>query len=442
MKSPSADNPDPVNRDLSKIMGLGESSIRKNYYPSLRKTNMELLQFQKIIDRIPEGICIFDADYILTYINARVSRYYPAAEPAMMGKPFADLFPELVFPLKKEQKEFHVISPGDSESTIEYRLTEITLDRRRFFVLMLRDITHRVAIEREITELNRELEQKVRRRTEELERSFADLHEAERKLMATQRLASLGKMISTVAHEINTPLGNQITLATTILNLIDGLHDAIASKELTQEKFYAALGRMKDNTDLILSSIGRTERLVNALKTATRSESVPTSGDLNLNALIETVFIQIRSQFNDQPVALRLPDTITIHSAASLWTEIFECLMINSFEYGFTAGREDYQIEIDVSLADGVLRIEYHDNGMLISPEAVRNFFDPFYTTKRNLGHFGVGLYNVFNIVSYELSGTISAEPRLPRGLTISMTVPIKNHPGVPGVEGANPTDK
>lgn len=71
--------------------------------------------------------------------------------------------------------------------------------------------------------------------------------------------------------------------------------------------------------------------------------------------------------------------------------------------------------------------IEYWDNGEGVKPELLDKLVQPFFTTKRGpMGHIGLGLYMVYNLVNRILLGRISVENRPESGLEIKIRIPLK----------------
>jgi len=70
--------------------------------------------------------------------------------------------------------------------------------------------------------------------------------------------------------------------------------------------------------------------------------------------------------------------------------------------------------------------IRYHDNGKGISIEDQRKFFDQFFTTKRSQGGTGLGLHVIYNIISQNMSGSISVDSSQKEGATFLIRLPKK----------------
>ena len=78
------------------------------------------------------------------------------------------------------------------------------------------DITELRRAQHHIEELNRTLEQRVTDRTAELRATLEALHHTQEELVRQDRMAALGSLVAGIAHELNTPIGNSVTIATTI----------------------------------------------------------------------------------------------------------------------------------------------------------------------------------------------------------------------------------
>jgi C4-dicarboxylate-specific signal transduction histidine kinase len=92
----------------------------------------------------------------------------------------------------------------------------ITLNDESLLILAYEDITAKHQYEREILDLNATLEQRVTLRTQELSKALATLQQAQGELVRTEKLAALGALVAGIAHELNTPIGNCVTVASTM----------------------------------------------------------------------------------------------------------------------------------------------------------------------------------------------------------------------------------
>lgn len=101
-------------------------------------------------------------------------------------------------------------------------------------------------------------------------------------------------------------------------------------------------------------------------------------------------------------VDVNCPDNLVLNLPAGAISQIFTNLIMNSLIHGFE-GVEKGTITIDVSENDGLVDINYRDNGRGVDAEQLDKLFDPFFTTKRDQGGSGLGTHITFNLVKQTL---------------------------------------
>ena len=105
---------------------------------------------------------------------------------------------------------------------------------------------------------------------------------------------------------------------------------------------------------------------------------------------------------------------------------------MNSLVHGFD-GRPAGRITLDVACRDGLVVLDYRDDGRGMPPEHAQRMFDPFFTTRRGQGGSGLGLHVVYNVVTQTLGGRIEGHSAPGQGVHYRIEVP--REPAAPPVE-------
>lgn len=241
-----------------------------------------------------------------------------------------------------------------------------------------------------IEEQNEALEksrQTLEKANTELTRLLRELQEAQAKLVQYEKLASLGVLVSGVAHEINNPL-NYIQGG--IYGLED-LTDNIDQEEKRQEAktllSYMAIG------------VGRASEIVSELndfsKNSVRKEHVP----CNVHQVLENCLVVLRPRITECQCHVRTdfaPEEIIIRAHEGSLHQIFSNLIYNSI----LAVDEGGLITIKtIQSEDGGVVITVEDNGSGMTPEVMDKIFDPFFTTREADKGTGLGLYITYKLV-------------------------------------------
>ena len=312
--------------------------------------------------------------------------------------------------------EYRIIAAdGSVKNILERGQAETAEDGRciRFFGVS-QDITQLVETQVELQQAN-----------EALRDTLDTLKSARGQLIQAEKLASLGRLVAGVAHEINTPLGVAIT-ATSHLQRISAQEESAGSSNSSQPAL-----------DLILGNLQRASKLVSSFKLVAADQ---TSGDrrkFNLHDHLQASLTSLQPIIKKagHQIELNCDSRIEVDGYPSAFYQIVSNLITNSIAHGFQEGQRG-KINLSVSQQDDLLLMKYRDNGQGISDEVCEHIFKPFFTTSRASGSIGLGMNIVFNLVS-QMGGKIMVENHQAGGLTFLIEMPV-----TAPLQSSNPGDK
>lgn len=227
----------------------------------------------------------------------------------------------------------------------------------------------------------------------------------ERELAERERLASLGQMAATVAHEVKNPLSSIKSIAQVMRE------DDAVSREYGRD------------LDLITGEIDRLNRSVSQLLSFSRPAVVAASS-AHLQEIVESVLALGRAEIDEREVraALHLTaDPLLDGETSAALKETLVNLILNAVQAVERGGR----IEIESSTTDGKLLLAVTDNGLGIPRAMQEKIFEPFFTTKQR--GTGLGLAIVARRVR-ELEGRITVKSPVTgeRGTRFELTLPLR----------------
>lgn len=251
------------------------------------------------------------------------------------------------------------------------------------------------------------LEEKVSERTREL-------HEAMDQLTEAKKIAALGRVVSGVAHEINTPLGVGLTSSTFLKNNIEGITKKFQTASMTKTEFEEFLKRSAEITDMLLTNISRAIKLVERFKSTDVGQSEEEKISFKVEGFLQDIVESFSERLHkDHHVALvNCHKDIEMKSYPVALALIISNLISNSLDHGF-ANRQGGNIILAISEskygeANNIL-MEYHDDGIGIKEDDRKKVFDPFFTT--NMGeNTGLGLHIIYNLITNQFGGSIRCE--------------------------------
>lgn len=290
----------------------------------------------------------------------------------------------------------------------------VTLLALFFFVtsIILRKIVHEKT--RALIKSNNELESRVLERTKALEDSMKQLVQAE-------KYASLGHVVSSVAHELNTPLGNVIISQSFGLKRLEHLEESYKSNLLSKRGLEEGI---QESKEVYLSSIKTLEYIINIVDRFKRLEATLISdyvGTLDIKEAIEKSIHLMRAR-------AQIPSTVEIeldlfpykYTGNLVWIEeVVENLIVNSLVHN---NYKCDKISIRMYKTE-TLNICFRDNGVGIPESLLPHVFEPFVKSNDKSQFSGLGLSIVYNIVCRNLHGTIevTSEPNVQTDFIIKL---------------------
>lgn len=285
--------------------------------------------------------------------------------------------------------------------------------------------SERVRYQTELEQLNSRLEQIIDERTHELTQSLQQLQKTQHRLIEMEKMASLGRLVAGLAHEINTPLGVAVTANSHAQATLNELEHQFQSGQLTRQQFRSANNTAKDSLALVHANLQRTVDLVNSFKQTAAAGNGYQAEDLNLSQFIPQVISSIGSLLKQYQVeiALNIPQNLSVQSYSSPLATILTRLIENACQHAFAA--QPYAcISISANINRHHWQLQVADNGRGMSQDELQRAFEPFFTTKRHVGAKGLGLTLVFNLVSHLLQGEINLHNE-EQGCVVTLQFPL-----------------
>jgi len=257
----------------------------------------------------------------------------------------------------------------------------------------------------ELEELNETLEKRVEEKTQQLEL-------AHKRMMFVDKMASLGKLAATVAHELNNPLAGIATYAKLL-------------RRRSEEGNSGGQDDMRRILALIESESLRCGNIVRNLLLFSRTPNVRFTEE-DLRPLLDrcAMLLKHRADLSEVALTVEVPaDLPRVECDASQIQQMVLALAINGLEATSQGG----QVILGAAAeADGeFVTIRVRDNGRGIPPEYLAEIFEPFFTTKEGENGVGLGLPVVFGIATRH-HGTVTVESSPGTGTVFFVRLPIQ----------------
>jgi len=257
----------------------------------------------------------------------------------------------------------------------------------------------------------------------------AALHasETQRYLIERERLAALGSLVAGVAHEISSPIGTSLTVASTLAHRSADFTDQIASRQVRRTVLVEFADGCRGGTEQLVANLQRAAGLIQSFKQVAVDRSSDDRRAFDLKLATEQVVSSVRSRLvkSRSSLAIEIPSDLIMDSFPGPYGQVLTNLIFNAVTHGFI-DRPGGQMRINARrLGLDQVEITFTDDGSGMPEEVRRRVFDPFFTTRRAQGSTGLGLYIVHNLVTQQLGGKITLASAPGKGATICMTLPV-----------------
>lgn len=289
------------------------------------------------------------------------------------------------------------------------------------------EVTVRRAREAEIQELNNVLEQRVTARTAELQQANEDLKLAAEQLLQTEKVASLGRLVAGIAHELSTPLGSALTAATTLKAHVDGFARALAAGLLKRSAADTFVAQCQQASEIIERNTFRAAGLIDNFKELAVDQASVRRRQFLLRRTVEEVIASHHNAWKHRGhhIELDMAPDIEFDSFPGPLAQVLSNLLENSLVHGFE-GRKGGRVRIAAQRQGERVLLTYTDDGKGIPPEYRGQIYDPFFTTRLGQGGSGLGLYIVQTLVTGVLGGTIALQGEPGAGTVFQISLPLK----------------
>ncbi|MBA4344015.1 MAG: hypothetical protein C0423_17900 [Methylibium sp.] len=283
--------------------------------------------------------------------------------------------------------------------------------------------------------LNRNLEQRVTARTSELARrnedlaqALAELQQTRDELVESAKLAALGSMVAGIAHELNTPIGNGLTVASTLAETSQAMRQSMEAG-IKRSSLQAFLDDAVTAGDILQRNLERAATLIASFKQVAVDQTSSQRRKFQLHDTLAEVLLALSPSLKSSGCAVRLQEIagdIQMDSYPGPLGQVLANLVNNSLIHGY-ADQAPGEVRITVTRqGGGQVSIDVADDGAGIAAEHQSRIFEPFFTTRLGKGGSGLGLSIVRNIVTATLGGRIEVISALGEGTTVRMTLPLK----------------
>jgi signal transduction histidine kinase len=277
---------------------------------------------------------------------------------------------------------------------------------------------------------------------ETLRGTVANLESAQAHLTDADRMASLGRLVAGMAHEINTPVGTALTASSVIQGRAREALAALEADRLEPARLEALLRDCAEAASLVSGNLHRAAELIGSFKNVAVDRASARRRQLNLSGYLAEILISLRPRIQGTPhtVGLRCAPDLALDTYPGVLSQVITNLIVNALTHAFRDGERVGTITV-TGHADGPdhVRVVVADDGVGIDPALRGRLFEPFVTGNAAGGGSGLGLSIALTQTGVTLGGSLSVDSSPGTGTRVSLRLPrVAPKPG-PREGGASP---
>lgn len=303
--------------------------------------------------------------------------------------------------------------------TLGFRLFIFALIAALLYLMFYLRISH-------LEKRRRILEQEVDQRTQELSQSLEQLQNTQEQLVASEKHASLGRLVRGMAHEINTPLGVVSMASSVISDCSKQSLKAIGDQQSTEKQ---RIGRkLQGAEELMRKNLQRLNQLIANFKLLAGDDQQEPLRDVDILSVIEKVAAHLQQHFIEEKIKLYIdgPPELQYRCAQESLFHVLKELVHNALQHAFDSRHSNPSIHIAYQLEQEGLKISVSDNGSGVPEQLINKVFDPFVAA--NASNVGLGLHAAFNNSSQQLQAQLRCSNQ-EKGCCFELVLPADSEP-------------
>lgn len=386
-----------------------------------KKTKLQDIQILDTVENMAEPFIFTDENGKILLVNNSFKSHFEKVVPTLSGN-------NLVNTLLQQVLDEYIENPEMYMEETKKDIFEITLRTNNKKVWLFRkskstsgnyiytwiDITAEVKRQEELIQA-KDLSINALEQLQKIQDELAD----------NKRLASIGKLVNNIAHELNTPIGISITSLSCLKDNTHALLDNYNQGNLKKSNLSDYFQNFEKCEKLARTNLNKTSKLIERFKLISGEQYEHTISKVNLKEFFGSLKHCLKNEINDLTVSIKIEvsEDIYLYTSEDLLSQIINILYENSITHGFN-NQQEGTVFIYVSKIKNNILIAFKDSGEGICSDIEKVIFEPFTSSKKFDGNTGLGLHIAHNIAHQQLGGELSLKQSNSNGTVFHITLP------------------
>lgn len=277
------------------------------------------------------------------------------------------------------------------------------------------------------------LEQTVQKRTLKLEQANQELGQSlntvksmQSELVRSEKMAALGSLVAGVAHELNTPIGNCVMVASTMKHQIDSISADLSADRMRRSALEQHLHSSMLGAEMLELNLSRAAELIGSFKRVAVDRTSDQRRVFDLGQTLIEILLTALPMYKKTPYTMEteLAEGIQMDSYPGSLGQVITNFISNALAHAFEGRASGTMWLRSRALDDDQVEVSFSDDGVGIALPHQRRVFDPFFTTKLGQGGSGLGMNIAYNLVTEVLGGSVALSSGANGGTTFTLTLP------------------
>jgi DNA-binding LacI/PurR family transcriptional regulator/signal transduction histidine kinase len=260
----------------------------------------------------------------------------------------------------------------------------------------------------------------------DLKETLDSLKKTQEQLIESEKLVSLGHLVSGISHEINSPVGAGVAATANMRNRTFDFKETFKQNKLTRDDLINFLEENNESLEVLLMNLHKASDLIRRFKQIALDNTIDETRVFRVKDYIYDVLLSLSLTLTKKGIMVNLkcPEELQLKCNPGDLSQVFTNLILNSIIHGYDE-ENNGTISISFEMNEKSLVLEYKDDGRGMEKEVFDRIYEPFFTTKKDNEGLGLGLYIMKNIIQQKLGGTIECESEHNKGTRFIMNLPL-----------------
>ena len=262
------------------------------------------------------------------------------------------------------------------------------------------------------------------RRWRELEDAYRHLAVEQQRVLLSEKMASIGRLMAGIAHEMNTPLGAARAALARLRSLSHEYRASIGDPQVGPEDHREIAREIEEAAELGERAVERAVGYVSSLRHQTRQRDGDEPRTFDVREVIQDALLLVQHRLKTAKCEVRLDvpeQPVLLHGSPERLSQVLLNLLINAADASSPAATVGVRLEI----AGNAVTLEVRDQGTGIDPKVLPRIFEPFFTTKDPHRGTGLGLTLSREIVVRGFGGRLDVDSTPGQGTCFRAHLPV-----------------